>query len=132
MSRRRCSKLLGIAVVVPLFLGAVAPDQLRTLVCRYTGVVMPEEACCPQRSDLDVQAPARLRDESCCAVKIVRLVKLVSDQRNEAAPPGHLDVPARLVTAESNLIPVRVVRVLGPSTPADGPPMILVKHAFLI
>jgi hypothetical protein len=132
MHKRRQSRLLGMAVLVPLFLGTVLPDHLRTLVCRYTGVVMPEESCCPERGEQDRDTSARLRSESCCVVKTVQLVKLVSERRNEAAPPCYPPPVARTVVAEAGVPACH--RVQAPSLPAPPlrPPIVLSKHAFLI
>jgi hypothetical protein len=132
MHERRQSRLLGIAVLVPLFLGAVLPDHLRTLVCRYTGVAMPEESCCPEQGNQDLDTSARLRSESCCVVKTVELAKLLSERRVEVTPPYYPLPIARIVVADVGLPPCR--RVRAPSTPATptGPPIVLAKHAFLI
>jgi hypothetical protein len=132
MRKRWQSRLLGTAVLVPLFLGAVLPDHLRTLVCRYTGIAMPEEACCPQSGEQDVDAQARLQGESCCVVKTVQLGRLVSDRRPEAAPPGHPPLAARIVVAQIRVPPCDRIRAPYPNPPPLGPPIVLAKHAFLI
>ncbi len=71
--------MLWIAALVPLFLAAVLPDHLRTLVCRYTGTAMDEEGCCPGELGPKVDTQGRLRDEPCCFVRTVQLARLVSD-----------------------------------------------------
>jgi hypothetical protein len=132
MHKRRQSRLLGMAVLVPLFLGTVLPDHLRTLVCRYTGVVMPEEACCPEQGDLDLDRSERLRSESCCVVKTVQLTKLVSARRVEAVPPCYVVPVACIVVADVGLPPCQRGRAPSTSAPSTGPPIVLAKHAFLI
>lgn len=123
--------LLSVAVLVPLFLTAVLPDSFRSLVCRYTGVVMPEESCCPEQDNQTPDNHAQLRDESCCVVKTVQLVKLVSDRQSEAAAAAPQALCAG-VGARELYVAVVVPKVWNDSAPHLGPPLVLVKHAFLI
>jgi hypothetical protein len=69
-----------VTVTVPLILtllvGAVLSPHVTTLICRYTGAVMPSTACCPVEvaSDAaDHDARARIRDPGCCVVERVDL-----------------------------------------------------------
>ena len=132
MRRARLSKLLGMAVLVPLFLAAVLPEGSRTLVCRYTGVVMPEETCCPETGASELPTPAQLRDESCCIVKTTQLVKLVSDRQTQTVGPNHHEVGTVVASVESTraIVPPPSIR-RQPVFP-NRPPIVLVKHAFLI
>ena len=47
MRSARLSKVLWMAALVPLFLAAVLPSRVATLICRFTGAAMEVEACCP-------------------------------------------------------------------------------------
>jgi hypothetical protein len=132
MRKVRLSKMLGLAVLVPLFLAAVLPESIRTLVCRYSGVVMPEESCCPVQAARDLSTHAQLLDESCCVVKTVRLVKLVSDRQTQAVGPDHHEVGTAVAPVASALAAGRPPNVPRPAVLGNGPPIVLLKHAFLI
>lgn len=132
MRKGLLSRVLSPVLLVPVLLAAVSPDHIRTLVCRHTGVVMPEESCCPERSEPEPPTPPQLRDESCCVVKTVHLVKLVSDRQSESVGPLHHDARAGLVGSETYVAVVRSPRVRNAAAPPVGPPLVLVKHAFLI
>ena len=132
MRRARLSKLLGLTVLVPLFLAAVLPESIRTLVCRYTGVVMPEETCCPEPGASELPTQPQLRDESCCIVKTIQLVKLVSDRQTQTVGPNHHDVGPVVASVESGRAIDRSSSIQRPPVFPNRPPIVLVKHAFLI
>jgi hypothetical protein len=119
------------AVVIPLFLAAVCPDSVRTLVCRYTGEVMSEKSSCPEQARQDLESHAQLRDESCCIAKTVQFVKAVSERQMEFAASPAYDAPVACILPELSAAGVQPLRgrVLVSST---GPPIVLLKHAFLI
>ena len=119
-------------MLIPLFLAAVLPGTIRTLVCRYTGVVMPEKSCCPEPEAHDQSAHAQLRGESCCVVKTVHLARLVSDRQTPASEPVHQEVTAHVTPAESYLVAMRPPSIRKPAILLVGPPLLLVKQAFLI
>jgi hypothetical protein len=120
------------AVLIPLLLAVVLPGTLRTLVCRYTGVVMPEETCCPEPDAPDQSAPAQLRGESCCVVKTVHLARLVSDRQTPASELVHQELTAGVASTESYLVAVRAPSIRRPAILPVGPPLLLVKQSFLI
>ena len=132
MRRGRLSTVMRGAVLIPLLVAAVSPDTIRTLVCRYTGVVMPEETCCPEPAAQDRAAPARLRDESCCVVKTIHLARLVSDRETCGAGPVHYEVAAGFTPTETCLVAVRAPSIRRSAILPVGPPILLVKQAFLI
>ena len=124
--------LLRAAVLIPLSLAAVLPDSVGMLVCRYTGVVMPEASCCPELEPPAPSSQARLSDESCCMVKTVHVAKLVSDRQSTPAAPVHDQIGACASTAESHFVAARPAITRRPAILPVGPPIILVRHAFLI
>jgi hypothetical protein len=128
--------LMRGAVLIPLLLAtvlaAVLPGTIRTLVCRYTGVVMPEETCCPESDAPDQSANAQLRGESCCVVKTVNLARLVSDRQTPASEQVHQEITAGVTPTESYLVAVRAPSIRRPAILPVGPPLLLVKQAFLI
>ena len=84
MSRGRLSKVLWVAALVPLFLAAVLPSHIATLVCRFTGAMMEAEVCCPTADQGPPDLQARLLDEGCCSRTITELPTLICDRRSEA------------------------------------------------
>jgi hypothetical protein len=128
----RWSKLLWMAALVPLFGASVLPTQLRSLVCRFTGALMDEAACCPPAEDKQVAPVAELQDQGCCAVRTVDLPKLLSDHRAES-PAGCSSQPLPPART-ADLAPLAGVafacHVLRP--PPLGPPLRLLKRSFLI
>lgn len=119
-------------MLIPLFLAAVLPDSVRTLVCRYTGVVMPDESCCPERDALDLSVNDQLQDESCCVVKTVHLARLVSDRQSPVTGPAQHEISSCVAPAESFLPVARAPSARRSTILPVGPPIVLLKHAFLI
>ena len=93
---------------------------------------MPEETCCPEPAAQDRGAPPRLRDELCCVVKTVRLARLVSDRETSGSGPVHYEVAAGFTPTEACLVAVRAPSIRRPAILPLGPPILLVKQAFLI
>ena len=119
-------------MLIPLFLAAVLPDSVRTLVCRYTGVMMPEESCCPEDDTRDLSPNAQLQDESCCVVKTVHLARLVSDRQSPVTEPAQHEISSFAAPAESFLVTARASSIHRFTILPVGPPILLLKHAFLI
>jgi hypothetical protein len=136
MRRGRLSTLLRGAVLMPLLsavvLAAVLPDSIRTLVCRFSGVVMPEETCCPQQDAADLSAQDQLQDESCCVVKTVHLARPVSDVQSPTSAPAPHVACTSVAPAEAPHVVARGAIVRRPTILPVGPPILLVKQAFLI
>lgn len=132
MLRGRCSKLLWMAALLPLFGASVLPTQMRALVCRFTGALMDEAACCPPSDDKQAAPVAQLLDQACCVVRTVDLPKLLSDHRAESpaccdSPPLRSTVTFALPPPADLGVPSHRVR-----PPPLGPPLRLLKHSFLI
>lgn len=134
MSRGRFSKVLWMAALVPLFLAAVLPSQVATLVCRFTGAMMEAEVCCPTADQGPPDLQARLLDEGCCSRTIIELPTLICDRRSEAdrAQP-HLDQPVPFMFAAAAATPfgdptgsIRRISAL------FRPPPIAIKQSLLI
>jgi hypothetical protein len=132
MSKGRWSKLLWIAALVPLLGASVLPTQMLALVCRFTGALMDEEACCPLGNQEQAAPVSRLLDQGCCVVRTVDLPKLLSDRQVNG--PGRYDAQTLLSKLSSDLPPPDAVglplhRVRPP--PLDRP-LRLLKRSFLI
>jgi hypothetical protein len=145
MGRARLPKGLWMAALVPLLAAAVLPAQIQTLVCRFTGVVMPAERCCPQAQQAGqgagppgalIPQQAQLRGETCCLVRTVDLPRLlsVSGRQPDSASPR-----ADAVALLARIAPVEPAdsmpggrRPTAGGPPLFGPPIVLLKRAFLI
>jgi len=128
----RWAKLFWMAALLPLFGASVLPTHMRALVCRFTGALMDEEACCPAGDEKQAAPVARLLDQGCCVVRTVDLPKLLSD--HQADGPAPCDPQALVWTVTSELPPpdaagVSLHRVRPPPL---GPPLRLLKSSFLI
>jgi hypothetical protein len=134
-------KALWMAALAPLLAAAVLPTQIQTLVCRWGGVAMAADSCCPSPPEESRQIQAALRGETCCLVKTVELPKLLSE------PTRNLDRSCRPELAWSTpwsrawpilagdlFAGVGDLRSVGPpvDSPSLGPPIVLRKRAFLI
>jgi hypothetical protein len=131
MNGRR-SKVLRAVALLPLLAASVLPTQIRSLVCRVTGVAMELETCCP--SELEEKTPPvpHLIGENCCVVKMAHLPRLVSAPLTDGMPPNPAppiavgDLSAGLVFL-SRVAPAFPIR-----PPPLGPPLFVVKRSFLI
>ena len=139
MARARRPKGVWVAALLPLLAAAVLPTRIQTLVCRFTGVAMPAELCCPRASEAGpgaaaVQPQASLREESCCLIKTVDLPRLLSEgQPDEAAARPVMAAPiAGLVLFGPPRGTVARRWPIGVGPPRCGPRIVLLKRSFLI
>jgi hypothetical protein len=65
-------------------------------------------------------------------VKTVHLARLVSDRQTAASEPVHQELTAGVTPTESYLVAVRAPSLRRPAILPVGPPLLLVKQAFLI
>ena len=132
MAKGRWSKLLWIAALVPLFGATVLPTQLRALVCRVTGVLMDEKACCPAGDQTQAASVSRLFDQGCCVVRTVDLPKLLSD--HQADGPIRWDGQPLVFAGAAELTRPDAVGLPSPRVrpPPLGPPLRFLKRSFLI
>lgn len=139
-SSRRFSKA---TLVLPAFLalGMVLPDRLLNLVCR-SGAVMDVETCCPSVDGPSVDGPSSgsqgdhaLRNEACCSLRAVDLDRAIAEGPGQPRA-GAPDILANFVVLRADLwAPSRTeARSLRrPVAPLPlGPPLLLVKSAFLL
>jgi len=121
-----------MAALVPLFLAAVLPSHVATLICRFTGAAMEVEACCPPGDEAPPDVQARLLDEGCCSRMITELPALIGERRSEVSQ-ARFDQPAVYVSAGA--APPRAGRPSGsirPVAPVFRPPPIALKQSLLI
>jgi len=132
MLMRGRSKVLWMAAIVPLLAAAVLPTRFQTLVCRFTGVVMDFEVCCPSDSERGRESPSQLFGENCCVLKTINVQRLVTESRtDDMYPRDH-----RVLVAAPFVRTFELVRYHAHAhqvrPPPIGPPLLLVKHSFLI
>ena len=126
------AKLFWTATLLSLFGASVLPTHMRALVCRFTGALMDEEACCPTGAAKQAAPVARLLDQGCCVVRTVDLPKLLSDHQADGPAPCDWQARGSMVSSEAPppdaaSIPLHRVR-----PPPLGPPLRLLKSSFLI
>jgi hypothetical protein len=117
---------------VPLFVAAVLPTQARSLVCRFTGMVMDMEACCPSGREDRVETHAQLLDETCCVLKTVDLQTVVSERRYDSAQPRDQELLAATPVIQEFELSGHPAQIHQIEPPPFGPPILLLKRSFLI
>jgi len=128
----RRSRTLWIAAVLPLFAAAVLPTHFQTLVCRFSGIVMDIEVCCPSVPRESRDTHSQLRAEDCCVLKSVDLQKLVTERRTDGAQPREHEALAAMPLVGTSDPSRRQNHALQVGPPPMGPPILLLKRSFLI
>jgi hypothetical protein len=142
VSSRRFSTWQKVAALAPVLLLLVYLPGETLLRCRADGQLRAT-CCCPQDQDKGQEQPQAsgpaLKAQSCCARETTASERPTAETA-EAARRLTSDVSAPLATLlpVSPLVsalaaaarPAPVWQAQGP--PGDGPPLVLLKHAFLI
>ena len=131
---RRFSNWQKAVALAPVFLLLVYLPGEMMLRCRIDGMLRP--ACCCSHDKQDQESGPALKAQDCCDQEMTGGQRPVVDA---ARKPG-LDVPLAVAialpisTLSVDLAapdqPIRSWQAQGP--PRDGPPLVLLKHAFLI
>jgi hypothetical protein len=137
MISRRFSVWQKLVALAPLLLLAVYLPGQMMLRCRIDGHLRPV-CCCPQDEEKQDTGPV-VRAQDCCDRELTATQRPVfeAEQRGadlELAPPSLLAVlPLGAPFVEANRSDLSW-RAHGPPQGAvhDGPPIVLLKHAFLI
>jgi len=133
---RRFSLWQKVVALAPLLLLlAYIPGEMM-LRCRMDGLLRPA-CCCPNKSQDDASPNAALKAQSCCAREATRTDQPPSA---EAARLGDRDpLPTAVVAFVASSVatlsppPARLDWAWQRHGPVgDGPPIVLLKHAFLI
>jgi len=133
--RRRLTAKLGWGVALAaLCAGAVLPDHLRTVVCRFGGAMDADSCCARAAAGRAVEVPVRLEAESCCRITAVDLEARLSVRPGEVAlcRPVAQPIAADGVLA---LAPPAVSadrRASAPPRPPPGTKLVLLKRSLLI
>jgi hypothetical protein len=131
VSRGHLSKWLWMAALVPLFLAAVLPSRVATLICRFTGAAMEAESCCPTGDEAPPDVQARLLDEGCCSRMITEFPTLIGERRSEMSQV-RVDQPAVYVSAGAAPRAGRPAGSIRPVGPTFRPPPLALKRSLLI
>ena len=124
-------KLTALAPVLLLLVYLPGETMLR---CRIDGLLR-STCCCPHQNEEPPAGPV-LKAQDCCDQEITGSERPVVEAAHRAAP----DVPVAIAAAlpASHLAidmatPDRLSRTWqAQAPPRDGPPLVLLKHAFLI
>jgi hypothetical protein len=134
MKSRRFSAWQKVVALAPLLLLTVYLPGQMMLRCRIDGMLRPA-CCCPEETATQNVGPV-LRAQDCCDREMSASDRPVV----EAAQLSAVDLPCALSAA---LPPAPLSMVLAESLgserdwqahgpPCEGPPLVLLKHAFLI
>jgi hypothetical protein len=133
MVSRRFSVWQKMVALAPLLLLAVYLPGQMMLRCRIDGSLRPA-CCCPQAQDAPDVGPV-LKAQDCCDREmsaserpVVEPAQARSVDVSWAVSVPVPAVPPVTILAES--APERAWQAHGP--PGEGPPLVLLKHAFLI
>jgi hypothetical protein len=138
MVSRRFSLWQKVVALAPLLMLAVyLPGELM-LRCRISGELRPA-CCCSHDGDGESAAPATasIKAQDCCDQEIAQSVRPVVDAdhspQDELAPIVSVALLAPVAspaTTTAGPIPTWAAQRHGPAR--EGPPLVLLKHAFLI
>ena len=132
ISRRGTLWQKAVALAPVLLLLVYLPGET-LLRCRIDGLLRPT-CCCPQKPEAESAGPA-VKAADCCNTEVTQNARPTA----EAAPPTNRDLVqvATAVVAPSSLSLASPLEAgdrdwqrHGP--PREGPPLVLLKHAFLI
>jgi hypothetical protein len=135
MTSRRFAAWQKVVALAPLLLLAVYLPGQMMLRCRIDGMLRPA-CCCPEEAAPSHDGGPILKAQDCCARELSATDRPVV----EAAQLSGVD-SAWTVAAALPALAVSIVRTdFAPSArgwqaqgpPGEGPPLVLLKHAFLI
>jgi hypothetical protein len=134
MSPRRFSAWQKLVALAPLLLLAVYLPGETMLRCRIDGLLRPA-CCCPQEDAPALPGPV-VKAQDCCDRELARTERPAFEAArpagNDLAPP----VAMAIAPIAGPVVPAppssfdRASQRHGPAR--EGPPIVLIKHAFLI
>ena len=131
--KRRTSRWIGLAALAPVLAVAVyLPGQM--LRCRIDGLLRPA-CCCPQEAEAQSSGPV-VRPQDCCDREValgqrptVAATRVADRDAAGTSPLAAITAPLAVVVSATE----PSERARGRHGPArEGPPIVLLKHAFLI
>ena len=134
MISRRFTRWQKLAALAPALLLLVSLPAQAMLRCRIDGLLRPT-CCCPHQEESESATPA-IKAQDCCQREITETRPLpVAAARPENREITHL-IAVALAAPSVPALPPSIDRPIWASQrygPArEGPPLILLKHAFLI
>jgi hypothetical protein len=132
---RRRSIWQRVAALAPLLLLVVSLPSQAWYRCRFTGVVRAA-CCCPvAKASRPAQAPPAVSPQDCCDRGVAKPQHPIAAAEPPVKELGSLGVPVSAVVPVLLALP-GIPRVAPPrqshGPPRGGPPLVLLKHAFLI
>jgi hypothetical protein len=126
----RTTRLIGAAMLLPVLLLAAVALPSSVLRCRFTGLAVPT-CCCPDEMT-DGPAVATLSAAACCDRETIDVVRAPAERQTS---PTDLVAGAFVTSDVRGELPL--ARPFVPAAAARDadlprPPLLLVKHAFLI
>jgi hypothetical protein len=132
MTSRRFSAWQKVVALAPLLLLAVYLPGEMMLRCRIDGHLRPV-CCCPQDEETQDTGPV-VKAQDCCDRELTANQRPVVEPGQRAGELGRVPLSVAVLPIASSLAePARsdlTWRAHGP--PREGPPIVLLKHAFLI
>jgi len=134
MVSRRFSAWQKVVALAPLLLLAVYLPGQMMLRCRIDGLLRPA-CCCPREAATQDVGPV-LKAQDCCDREmsasdrpVIEAAQLFAVELTWA-PSAALPTASLSVVLAGSLRSERAWQAHGP--PSEGPPLVLLKHAFLI
>ena len=134
LSSRRFSIWQKVTALAPVLLLLVYLPGETMLRCRIDGL-LHSTCCCAHQNQAPDAGPV-LKAQDCCDQEMTGSERPVVDAARRSAPDVPLAVAAAIPVSIASFDlatpdrPVRTWQAQGP--PRDGPPLVLLKHAFLI
>lgn len=134
MISRRYTLWQQMAALAPALLLLVCLPAQAMLRCRIDGLLRPT-CCCPHQEESQTATPA-VKAQDCCQREVTDSSPLpVAAARPENREPTEMTAVALAAPSLPALAPVidrpdRAAQRYGPAR--EGPPLVLLKHAFLI
>jgi hypothetical protein len=135
MTARRASTWQRIAALAPLLMLVVSLPSQAWFRCRFTGVVR-SDCCCPvAKQNKPPNSFPEVSAQDCCDREVLKQQRPVAAAQAPAKELGWVGVPV------SAVVPVLLAMPEPPRVepawqshgpPREGPPLVLLKHAFLI
>jgi hypothetical protein len=135
MTARRATAWQRIAALVPLLMLVVSLPSQAFFRCRFTGVVR-SDCCCPvAKQNQPPSSLPQVSAQDCCDREVLKQQRPIAAAEAPEKELGWIGAPV------SALFPLLLARpeprrlqpaweIHGP--PRAGPPLVLLKHAFLI
>jgi hypothetical protein len=135
MVARRVHIWHRIAALAPLLMLLVSLPSQAFFRCRFTGQVR-SACCCPAKPAVTPHSSAEVSAQDCCDREVLKQQRpIAAAAQAPEMPLGWVGIPVSAVVPVLLAMadPPRAERLHGShAPPREGPPLVLLKHAFLI